>query len=51
MLPVKHENWSTFPVGALVRVSCGGKSLGEAKISVKYLDGLYPDDVYDVFVE
>ena len=51
MLPVKHENWTAFPVGALVRVSCGGKSLGEAKISVKNLEGLYPDDVYDVFVE
>ncbi len=48
MLPVDHDTWDVFPVGALVRVSIGDRSLGEARIP---LDRLYPDDVYDVFME
>lgn len=51
MLPLDHTDWDVFPVGALVRISCNGKSLGEAKIPVKGLQGLYPNDVYDIFLE
>lgn len=51
MLPLAHANWDVFPVAAVVRVSCNGTPLGEAKISLLGLDGLYPDDVYDIFVE
>ena len=51
MLPLGHEGWDVFPVGALVRVSCDRKSLGEPEIPLNGLDGLYPDDVYDVFME
>jgi hypothetical protein len=51
MLPLDHQGWSVFPVGAVVRVSCDGKPLGEAEIRLNELDGLYPDDVYDVLME
>lgn len=51
MLPLDHPNWGVFPVEAVIRVSCNGKSLGEAKITLSGLEGLYPDDVYDVFVD
>ena len=51
MLPLDHEDWEVFPVGAVVRVSCDGASLGDAEIPLNGLDGLHPDDVYDVFME
>jgi hypothetical protein len=51
MLPIAYEQWDVFPVAAVIRVSCDGKSLGEAEIRLDRLDGLYPDDVYDVFME
>ena len=51
MLSLDHDGWDVFPVGAVVRVSCDGKSLGEAEIPLNGLDGLYPDDVYDVLME
>lgn len=51
MLPLDCEDWDVFPVGAVVRVSCEGKRLGEAEIPVNGLDGLYPDDVCDVLME
>ncbi|MCH9653422.1 MAG: hypothetical protein K0U86_04995 [Planctomycetes bacterium] len=51
MLPLNNADWDVYPVAALVRVSCNGKSLGEAKIALSGLDGLYPDDVYDLFLE
>ncbi|WP_339735626.1 hypothetical protein [uncultured Gimesia sp.] len=51
MLPLNHADWDAFPVDALVRVSSNGTSLGEAKIFLSGLNGLYPDDVYDIFVE
>jgi hypothetical protein len=51
MLPLEHNDWDVFPVGAVIRVLCAGKSLGEVSIPSKRLDGLYPDDVYDVFLE
>ena len=51
MLPLHHEGWDVFPVGAVVRVSCDGESLGEAEIQLNGLEGLFPDDVYDVFME
>jgi hypothetical protein len=51
MLPLDHDDWDVFPVGAVIRVSCDGKSLGEAAVALKGLNGLYPDDVYDIFLE
>ena len=51
MLPLDHDDWDVFPVGAVIRVSCDGKSLGETAITLKGLNGLYPDDVYDVFLD
>ena len=51
MLSLDHEDWDVFPVGAVIRVSCDGKSLGEAEISLSGLVGLFPDDVYDVLME
>lgn len=51
MLSLDHDGWDVFPVSGMIRVSCDGKSLGEVEISMNGLDGLYPDDVYDVFIE
>lgn len=51
MLRLDCEKWDVFPVGVVVRVSCDGTSLGEAEIPLNGLDGLYPDDVYDVLME
>jgi hypothetical protein len=51
MLPLEHDDWDVFPVGAVIRVSCDGESLGEAAITLKGLSGLYPDDVYDIFLD
>ena len=43
MLPVDNDEWDIYPVGAVIRVSCDGKSLGEATIPRNGLNGLYPD--------
>ncbi|MHC4518743.1 MAG: hypothetical protein ACYTAS_09165 [Planctomycetota bacterium] len=51
MLSLDHVRWDVFPVAAVVCVSCDGTSLGEAIIPLDGLDGLYPDDVYDVLLE
>jgi len=51
MLPVNFAGWDVFPVGALIRVTCDGKSLGEVKIPLDGLNGLYPNDVYDVIMQ
>ncbi len=51
MLPVVHESWDVFPVAAKIRLSYRDKSLGEVAIECTQLDGLYPDDVYDLIVE
>jgi hypothetical protein len=51
MLSLDHHGWDVFPVSAVIRVSCDGKSLGEAKILLDGLEGLYPDDVYDVLMQ
>jgi hypothetical protein len=51
MLPLEHSDWDVFPVGAVIRLLCAGESLGEVSIPLEALSGLYPDDVYDVFLE
>ena len=51
MLPVVHEAWDVFPVAAKIRLSYKDKPLGEVDIPVQQLEGLYPDDVYDLIVE
>ena len=51
MLPVVHEQWDVFPVAAKIRVSYRDKPLGEASIPLDGLQGIYPDDVYDLVVE
>lgn len=51
MLPVEHEEWDVFPVAAIMRLSYRGESLGEVKIPRDGLNGIYPDDVYELTVE
>lgn len=50
MLPLKHALWDVYPVPAKLRVTIDGRLLGEVDIPCKGLEGLYPDDVYDVVV-
>ena len=50
MLPLKNAPWDLYPVAARVRVVLDGKSLGEVEIAKDGLNGMYPDDVYDVVV-
>jgi hypothetical protein len=51
LLPLKDAPWDVYPVAAEVRVLLDGKLVGEPlKIECKVLNGLYPDDVYDVVV-
>ena len=51
MLPVVHRTWDIFPVAAKLRLSYKDKSLGEVDIPCNRLEGLYPDDVYDLIVQ
>ena len=51
MLPVVHDAWSVFPVGAKLRLCYRGQSLGEVEIPVVGLNGVYPDDVFELTVE
>ena len=51
MLPVTHDAWDAFPVAAKIRLSYQDKPLGEVDIECRELEGLYPDDVYDLVVE
>ena len=51
MLPVVYRDWDVFPVAATVRLSIDGKTLGQVAIPKKELQGLYPDDVWDLVLE
>lgn len=51
MLPLTGAPWDLYPVAAKIRLSIDGQPLGEADIPCSGLEGLYPDDVYDVIVE
>ena len=52
LLPFRDAPWDVYPVAAEVRVLLDGKVLGEPlKIECNGMDGLYPDDVYDVVIE
>ena len=51
MLPVVHEQWDVFPVAAILRLSYRGESLGEVEIPLDGLNGVYPDDVFELTIE
>ncbi len=51
MLPVTCAAWDVFPVAAKIRLSYHDKSLGEVDIPCERLEGLYPDDAYDLIVQ
>lgn len=49
LLPLQNAPWDVYPVAAEIHVVLEGKPLGEPlKIECKGLNGLYPDDLYDV---
>lgn len=51
MLPVWTEAWDVFPVAARIRLLLDGKPLGsDVPIPCSGLDGLYPDDVWDLII-
>jgi len=50
MLPLRDAPWDVYPVAALIRASIDGETLGEVPIECNALEGMYPDDVYDVIV-
>lgn len=52
LLPLKDASWDVYPVAAEVRVLLDGKMLGKPlQIECKGVNGLYPDDVYDVVLQ
>ena len=52
LLPLKDAPWDLYPQGARIRLLLDGKVWGqEVEIPVRGLDGLYPDDVWDLVVE
>ncbi len=52
MLSLEHAPWDEYPVEARVRVFLDGRQLGnDAMIDVDGLDGLYPNDVWNVIFE
>ncbi len=52
LLPLKDAPWDVYPVAAEVRVLLDGKMLGRPlQIECKGVNGLYPDDVYDVMFQ
>ena len=51
LLPLKNAPWDLYPVAAQVRVVLDGKLLGPPlQIESRGVDGLYPDDVFDVVI-
>ena len=52
LLPLKDAPWDLYPQGARIRLLLDGKVWGqEVEIPVRGLDGLYPDDVWDLVLE
>jgi hypothetical protein len=51
MLPVVYDSWDVFPVAAKLRLRYRDKLLGEVEIPVDGLNGIYPDDVFELTVE
>ena len=51
MLPLDDAPWDVYPVAAKVRLRLGDLPLGEVTIPREGLEGLYPDDVYDLTLE
>ena len=52
LLPLKDAPWQSYPVSARVRFIVDGEQFGEdVVIPLDGLDGLYPDDVWDLVIE
>lgn len=52
MLSLEDAPWDEYPVGARVRVLLDGRQLGDdAVIEVDGVEGLYPNDVWNVVFE
>ncbi|MGD8238162.1 MAG: hypothetical protein PVH68_06385 [Armatimonadota bacterium] len=52
MLPLKDAPWDVYPVAAKVRLLLDGEVLGEeVEIPLEGLEGLYPDDVWNLILE
>lgn len=52
MLPLKDAPWTVYPVAARLRVLLDGHVLGkEVLIPQSGLEGLYPDDVWDLVLQ
>jgi hypothetical protein len=52
LLPLKDAAWDVYPVSARLRLTLDGRQLGQdVVIPVNGLDGLYPDDVWDLILE
>ena len=52
LLPLKDAPWDVYPVATEVRVLLDGKMLGKPlQIECRGVQGLYPDDVYDVVLQ
>jgi hypothetical protein len=52
LLPLKDAPWDTYPVAARLRVTLDGKPLGkDIEIAQSGIDGLYPDDVWQLTLE
>lgn len=49
LLPLKNAPWEEYPVSAEVRLLLDGKPLGKPiQIECEGVEGLYPDDVYEI---
>ena len=52
LLLLRDAPWDVYPVAAEVRVLLDGKVLGKPlQIECSGLNGLYPDDVYNMMLE
>jgi hypothetical protein len=52
MLKLANSPWNLYPVSAKIRLVLDGKVLGrEVLIEAKGMEGMYPDDVWDLIME
>lgn len=51
LLPLRDAPWNLYPVNAEIRILLDGKIVGSSvKIESSGVDGLYPDDVYEIIM-
>jgi hypothetical protein len=50
LLPLRNAVWDVYPVRARIRVLLDGVALTDAEIPRRGIDGLYPDDLYEIVV-